>query len=230
LMRIGLIADVHGNLSAFRAVMREMPRVEKIFCAGDLVGMCVRPKQVVRLVKRKKISCVLGDCDLAVITGSFERLSEEFKTACAWTRAKLDDETMKFLRGLPKKIETKIGGFKIMVVHGSPSDALYGRVSPEMPNESLSKILADVDADIVIIGHTHLQFFKMFFGKLVINPGSVGHPKDRNPNAGFAVLDLRGENPRVEIKRVKYPVEEEISLMKKESLPSSLASRLLYGW
>lgn len=229
-MRIGLIADVHGNLSAFRAVMRKMPKVDRILCAGDLVGMCARPKQVIKLVKRKKISCVLGECDFAVITGSVERLPEEFKAACAWTRTKLDEESMMFLRSLPEKVEIKARDFRIMVVHGSPDNNLYGRISPETSSENLSKMLANVNADIVVFGHTHKQFSKMFLGKLLVNPGSVGHPKDRNPDAGFAVLDLRGENPRVEMKRVKYPLEEEISLLKKESLPPSLVSRLLYGW
>jgi len=229
-MRIGLIADVHGNFSALRAALREMGRVRRILCAGDLVGLCATPDKVIRLVRKKGIPCVLGDCDRAVLTGSFEGLPEEARAACEWTRARLDGESMKFLAKLPERMEVKVGSFRILVVHGSPADPLRGRIPPEATGEQLSKLVAGVEADVIVVGHTHLQFSKMILGKLLVNPGSVGHPKDRNPDAGFAVLDLESGVPRVEMRRAKYSVEEEVSLLKKESLPPSIASRILYGW
>jgi putative phosphoesterase len=228
-MRIGLISDVHGNLSALRAVMRRMRRTDMILCAGDLTGFCVRPAKVISIVRRRKIRSVLGDCDSAVVSGSLDGLPEEIKEACAWTSRKLGERQVDFLRSLPEKIEVKARGFRIMVVHGSPADPLRGRITPETPSERLAQMMADVGADVVVVGHTHRQLSRRFFGRILVNPGSVGQPRDRDPRACFAILRLDGE-PEVELGRVEYPVDEEVALIKMEGLPASLVSRLLYGW
>lgn len=209
--------------------MRKMRGVRLILCAGDLTGFCTRPDGVISLLRRRKVRSVIGDSDLAVLSGSYEGLPDEVREACIWTRKRLGEDHLEFLRSLPERMEVRAGGLKIMVVHGSPSDPLRGRITRETTGERLSRLLRGAEADVIVVGHTHVQLSRMFLGRLIVNPGSVGQPRDRDPRAGFAILRLDGE-PEVEFVRVKYPTDEEVALLKREGLPASIITRLLYGW
>jgi predicted phosphodiesterase len=89
--------------------------------------------------------------------------------------------------------------------------------------------VGDVDADVIVLGHTHLPIQRMIFGKLLVNPGSVGQPRDRNPKASYAILKL-GRDIEVNFRRVEYDVENTAEVMKAKGLPNELAARLFFGW
>ncbi len=136
---------------------------------------------------------------------------------------------MSYLKGISDKLEITIEGLRFMVVHGSPTDILLGRILKEDPVQDLAKIFSNVTADVIVLGHTHIPMSRMIFGKLVINPGSVGQPRDRNPNASYAILDV-GKSLNVEIKRVEYDVEQAAKAIKDKGLPDEFAARLSFGW
>ena len=228
-MRIGVIADIHSNLAALKAVLKDMPRVDKIICAGDLVGYAAEPNEVVELAQRKKILSVLGDHDNSSSIGDVKRYDSIAAQAITWTFENLEEGNKKHLRNLPRKLDLKIGGGRILVVHGSPRDPLFDCVFPDISNHALLDLVKGVDADIVVLGHTHIPMKRVIHGKLIINPGSVGQPRDRDPRASYMVLRINGDM-EVEHKKVDYEINETAEKIKSAGLPEELAVRLYFGW
>jgi predicted phosphodiesterase len=109
-MRVALISDLHSNRAALRAVLRDMPRVERVICAGDLVGYCAEPNEVVEEVRRKKIQTVHGDHDHVVVTQAFRRLSQLTAKVALWTRQNLTEENLGYLRAAKQRLEIKTAG------------------------------------------------------------------------------------------------------------------------
>lgn len=227
-MKIGLISDPHSNLAAFKAVLKDMPRVDQIICIGDLVGYAAEPNEVVNLVRSKRIKVVMGNHDYAAVTRDVRGFNSIAAQAALWTADKLSEENLEFLSNLPTHLRLNLKQ-KLYVVHGSPRDPLNEYVFPDYPNRELARILEGVDADIVALGHTHVPMKRMIMGKLVVNPGSVGQPRDRDPRASYAVLTL-GEEVEVSYRRVEYDTEAAAKLIRTAGLPEELAARLFFGW
>ncbi|HDI12594.1 MAG TPA: metallophosphoesterase [Hadesarchaea archaeon] len=228
-MRIGLIADVHSNLQAFRAVLEDMPKLDRIICAGDLVGYATEPNEVVNLAKSKRLLAVMGNHDYAALTRDVRGFNPIAAEAAVWTADKLTPENVKFLSNLPDRLELKLGGYRIYVVHGSPRNPLGEYVFPEIPNHELARIVQDLDADVIVLGHTHVPMKRMILGKLVINPGGVGQPRDRDPRASYAILTI-GKKIEVDHRRVEYDPRKTAEKIKAAGLPEELAARLFFGW
>jgi putative phosphoesterase len=227
-MKIGLIADPHSNLAAFKAVLKDMPRVDQIICIGDLVGYAAEPNEVVNLARSKRMKVVMGNHDYAAVTRDVRGFNSLAAQAALWTADKLSEENLKFLSNLPTQLKLNLKQ-KLYVVHGSPRDPLNEYVFPDYPNRELARILEGVDADIVALAHTHVPMKRMIMGKLVVNPGSVGQPRDRDPRASYAVLTL-GEEVEVSHRRVEYDTEATARSIRTAGLPEELAARLFFGW
>lgn len=227
-VKIGLISDIHSNLTAFKAVLKDMPRVDQIICVGDLVGYAAEPNEVVNLVKSKRIKAVMGNHDYAAITRDVRGFNPIAAEAALWTAEKLSEENIKFLSDLPTELKINLKQ-KLYVVHGSPRDHLNEYVFPEYSNKELAKITENLDADVVILGHTHVPMHRMIMGKLIVNPGSVGQPRDRDWRASYAILSFDDEI-KVTFKRVEYDVEATSRAIKIAGLPEELAARLFFGW
>lgn len=228
-MKIGVIADPHSNLQAFRAVLKDMPRVNSIICAGDLVGYGAQPNEVVDIARKKGIRTVLGNHDYSAVTRDVSGFNPMAAEAALWTAEHLTEENSKFLRGLPKEVTLSEGGKPIYMVHGSPRRPLTEYIFPGTPNQVLLRLVQGIEADVIILGHTHVPMQQLIQGKLLLNPGGVGQPRDRDPRASYAVLDLKDE-PRAEFKRVKYDIGEAAKKIEEEGLPKELATRLYFGW
>ena len=228
LMKIGLIADPHSNLAAFKAVIEDMPRVGQIICVGDLVGYAAEPNEVVNLAKSKRIKVVMGNHDYAAVTRDVRGFNPIAAQAALWTADNLSEENLKFLSNLPTHLKLSLKQ-KLYVVHGSPRDPINEYVFPDYPNRELAQIVEGVDAEVVVLGHTHVPMKRMIVGKLIVNPGSVGQPRDRDPRASYVVLTL-GKEIEVSHRRVEYDIEDTARKIKAAGLPEELATRLLFGW
>lgn len=228
-MKIGLIADPHSNLAAFKAVLDDMPRVDHILCAGDLVGYAAEPNEVVKLAKSKRLRTVMGNHDYAAVTRDVHDFNPIAAKAALWTAEKLSDENREFLSNLPNHLELKLGKYKLYLVHGSPRDPLKEYLFPDVPNQELAEAVRDADADVVVLGHTHVPMKRMMMGKLVVNPGGAGQPRDRDHKASYAVLTL-GDEIEFELKRVEYDIKKTAKKINAAGLPEELASRLFFGW
>jgi putative phosphoesterase len=227
-MRVGLISDVHSNLEALQAVLKNMPRVDLLLCAGDLVGFCAKPAKALKLLSKRRFLTVCGDHDHATASGDFRSLRKPASEIAEWTKEKLNARWLVMLGSLPLRLELKLEGYKVCVVHGSWQDPLKGRMRAGVLQE-LAASVKGLDADILITGHTHVPFQQFVLGKLLINPGSVGQPRDRDPRASYAILELEDE-PRVSFRRVEYDIERAKEAMARAGFPEEFQIRLLFGW
>jgi diadenosine tetraphosphatase ApaH/serine/threonine PP2A family protein phosphatase len=242
-MRVAVISDVHGNRHALEAVLEDVivEGAEEIWCLGDLVGYGADPNDCVDLILDQAHLCLAGNHDLGV-TGEIplSDFSRGAAIAAEWTRGVLRPENLERLRGRPSQaVEGSIGLF-----HASPRDAVWEYV--------LSSLLAELCLDraeqrINLIGHSHvaLSFVKhegelatgqsrraddeisLAHGSWLLNPGSVGQPRDGDARAAWLLLDTAGESARW--RRVSYDVAGAQAAIRAARLPESLAERLEYG-
>lgn len=230
-MRLGIISDIHSNLPAFKSVLSDIRKndVDYVLCLGDVVGYGASPNRVIEILERsplKKIA-VRGNHDEAVVTGDLMKLDRNASEAAHWTIKNIRNENLRFLENLEKHQAVEIDGQKFFLVHGSPRDPLNEYVKKGVPNETLDEFFEDTGADVLLMGHTHIPFHRSTKGGLVLNPGSVGQPRDRDRRASYALLDTR-ENKR-EIRRISYNIEKAIQEIKKTGIPERVAYRLNYG-
>ncbi len=228
-MKVAFIADPHGNLPALEAVLNEIGNL-KIFCCGDLVGYNPFPNEVIEMLRNKKIPCILGNHDFVAAendTSVFKRieLKEGFNPvaykAIEWTQKNLKPENLKFLKSLPLFYETK----DFYMVHGSPRNPLEEYIFPHHPY--MESFLEGIKQNLLVLGHTHQPMIKKFGEKTILNPGSVGQPRDGNPKASFAIYDTKTQE--AEIKRVEYDIEKVADKILESGLPQELAMRLFHG-
>ncbi|MEE8168703.1 MAG: metallophosphoesterase family protein [Candidatus Hydrothermarchaeales archaeon] len=221
-MKIAVLSDIHSNMPALKEVLKGIDGME-IFCCGDLVGYNPFPNEVVELFRKKHIHCILGNHDQAVITGDTSWFNPIAARAIEWTIEALKDENLEFLKTLPRVYED---GF--YAVHGSPRNQLEEYVYPDYPLEVLLSFFDSTEKNVMALGHTHTPFQKRLDDKLLFNPGSVGQPRDLDPCAAYAILDLDIND--VEIRRVEYDIDEVADAIIERGLPTALAQRLHLGW
>jgi putative phosphoesterase len=178
-MRIGIISDVHCNHAALQIALDRMGHVDELLCAGDAVYQFRFSNEVMRLLRDRGARYILGNHE-DVLLGKW---GERARSA-DWVRR--DD--LAYMAGQPYRIETTIAGKKLVMVHGSPFEPHNEYIYPNSP--SLSR-LGTLDADYVVLGHTHYQMAERVGRVLVINPGSAGEARDaRNAfQLSYAILD-----------------------------------------
>jgi putative phosphoesterase len=218
-MQVGVLSDVHSNRVAFEAVLSDVPDVDALVCAGDVVGYNPWPAECVEMVREREIPTVMGNHDRAVASGTTFRFNAMAKAGVELARERLSDDQIDWLADLPNERREFDG--RVEVVHGHPDDPdHYTR-----PEEFSPALLGD--EDVLVMGHTHVQHHEVYDEGVVINPGSVGQPRDRDPRAAYAVLDL--DDLSVEERRVEYDVEAVQEAVEDAGLPSRIGSRLSTG-
>jgi putative phosphoesterase len=223
-MYVAFISDVHANLPALEAVLEDMAsrRVGCTFCAGDILGYNTFPNETVDLLRRKEVACIAGNHDRAVLMG-VRNMNSIAAAAINWTREVLSPVSMAFLRDLPNSIHRPLEGVMMAIHHGSPRF-----ISEYVFEEHVSEELLDLaGARLLVLGHTHIPYVVQFPTGTVINPGSVGQPRDGDPRASYALLDTSEWTFR--ILRVPYDVERVMAGIRENGLPEMLAHRLRRG-
>jgi predicted phosphodiesterase len=246
-MRYALISDIHANLPALRAVLRDIAErreVSTTYHLGDLVGYAPWPNEVVELLMDAGIAGVAGNYDSTVATDykhcgcQYEdpRQEELSHLSYAWTRAHVSPRTKAFLGGLPFRIDLRprgghVAGPTITLVHGNQAlNTVY--VHQDRSDAFLAKMgvaLAARPGDVVCFGHTHVPWHRVVEGVHYVNTGSVGRPKDGDWRAGYVLLDLTGDEVSAEIVRVEYDVEAGARAILASDLPDEFAEHLRVG-
>jgi putative phosphoesterase len=218
-----VISDIHGNFAALEAVAA-IERCDRVVCLGDIVGYGPEPRSCVRWIAQHAEIAVQGNHDRALSDGSPPGCRPQFQwladAMAPLGRKQLAQQEITWLGGLPRWAFLHLSGLKFMFVHATPLDPLYQYLGPDP--EAWSRELATIDADIVVVGHTHLQFDLDLGDKRVVNPGSVGQPKDGDPRAAYAVID-EGE---VRLGRTPYPVERTVSALAASGAPRAAVEDL----
>jgi predicted phosphodiesterase len=243
-MRIAVIADIHANLEALESVMGKIAElsVDDIVCLGDIVGYNANPNECIDIIRREKIVSVLGNHDVAAsgreAPNGFNALAQ---SAVFWTRNHLTPENRLFLLNLPP--ETMVGDF--ILVHGSIHDTNRYLLSRDAAADNF-RLLAGLPGDLKLgfFGHTHIGMtFIDLQGSIssdhsselllssgmhyLINPGSVGQPRDGDSRASFLLYD--SVDRTVRFFRVEYDIKQCQAKIVRAGLPPQLASRLKHG-
>ncbi len=247
-MKIGLISDIHGNLEALNAVLRDI-KTDKMISLGDIVGYGPNPNECIDVLKDHDITSLLGNHDAASLGNmNIEWFNPVAKEAILWTKNELSEDSKNFLRDLDMMSEK--GDY--FFVHGSPVPLGSFGTNHYIEDYLLSiqdAVIAfsKTNKNIFFVGHTHVaqvfiysggkitQKYLTFGGEIslkegryITNPGSVGQPRDGNPNASYAIIDT--EKSTVKIRRIHYEIEETVKKMKMLGLPSMLYERLFLGY
>jgi putative phosphoesterase len=214
---ITVFGDIHANLPALEAVLDDMKArgLENLYCLGDLVGYGTFPNEVTETIRESGIPTLMGNYDQGVGNNSddcgcayktdVER--ERGEQSIKWSNAHTSDENKAFLRALPANIPLQLGELKVLLVHGSPRK-INEYLFEDRPDEYFERIMDAAKADVLVCGHTHLPYHKTLpSGRQIVNAGSIGKPKDRDPRACYVVLHAESHKLKVEFVRVAYDVE-----------------------
>jgi len=225
-MRIAIISDVHGNLHALRAVLEDVAQrdVDDVVCAGDVVGYGARPNECCRAVSELARQACLGNHDLAAIRADPSGMNPCAARAALWTSEHLDDDSKKYLEGLGESVRFRTKEMQWVVRHGS-----LGGIWEYLYEQDVDEgMLRDARAQVLVFGHTHVPYLKRFSLGIIINPGSVGQPRDGDPRASYSMLDV--ETLLCNNVRVEYDVEGAAEAILEAGLPEMLATRLSSGF
>ena len=222
-MTVALLSDVHANLVALEAVLGDLPVVDAIWVMGDTVGYGPDPADVLALLRERGATLVAGNHDRAVATGEgLQLFNAAARTAAERHRSWLSGADRDALAALPITLEPAEG---YSICHGSPRDPLWEYV---FDARTAAFAMAGLRVARCCVGHTHVPAtFRTGDGKLMVNPGSVGQPRDGDPRAAYALLDVASAT--VEFRRVEYDVSETQRRMRGRKLPEMLADRLAFG-
>jgi putative phosphoesterase len=221
-MRILVVADIHANWPALQAVAAEPHDV--CLCLGDLVDYALEPAPCIDWVRAHAHHAVRGNHDHGVAQNIAVSGRNGFKYLTGvtrpLTRERLGEDDLRYLSRMPVTRMVTLDNTRFLLVHATPRDPLdeYGPPDPEF----WARRLQNVEADVVCVGHTHQPYVLEVGDKLVINPGSVGQPRDGDPRASCAVI----EGYTVDLRRMEYPVEETIATVQASALPEAAKDML----
>jgi diadenosine tetraphosphatase ApaH/serine/threonine PP2A family protein phosphatase len=239
-VRVAVLSDIHGNLHALDAVLESIDRdaPDEIWCLGDLVGYGPRPNRCCAVVAERADACLIGNHDLAVLGRlDLEIFAPDAAISAAWTSGVLEPEARAYLESHEPKGEREGVG----LFHASARDPVWEYVlSPGVAYASL----AEAPQKLVLVGHSHVALsfhlsdttlataaegteLELAGDRWLLNPGSVGQPRDGDPRAAWLLLDLEAQ--RATFRRVTYDVGATQAELRERGLPEALAARLEHG-
>ena len=244
-MRALVISDIHANLTALEAVLKDAGTVDEVWCLGDMIGYGPNPNEVVeRLRGLPNLGCcILGNHDVAVLGEmNLAVFNTEARKSLVWQQESVTPENLEYLRTLPQQ---KLVEGQVTLAHGSPRDPVWEYV--------LNTLAARLNFEAFttpycFVGHTHIQcYFQLdtendrislevppvnqvvqLKPRAILNPGSVGQPRDRDPRASYAIYD--SEKATWEPRRTHYDISSVQKLIRAAGLPEKHAARLAEGW
>jgi predicted phosphodiesterase len=244
-MRYVILSDIHGNLEALDAVLADAPSDLPIWCLGDVVGYGPNPNECIERLRSLEVECIVGNHDWAVMNKvDVQDFNPDAQLAVRWTQDHLTQQSVEYLEHLPVSLEKGL----FTLVHGSPREPIWEYILYP-PTARLN--FAHFSTSFCFVGHTHVPVLFRFRaegdnrtceaeqlveggpqplgeGRLIVNPGSVGQPRDGDARASYAILDT--DALTLEYRRVSYDIEQVQRHMEDVELPRRNIMRLSYGW
>jgi len=245
-MIYAILGDIHSNLEAFKAVLKNLEDkggFDQIWCLGDIVGYGPDPCACIQLIRRHNHICVAGNHDWASIEkADISEFNLAAAEACLWTSKQLGSDDVDYLSVLPEVILQN----DFTLVHGSPSKPLWEYV---LSIGVAKQNFVHFDTNYCLVGHSHVPLvyaydekaddcrsielsaghsFDLGSERLIINPGGVGQPRDGNPKASYMIYDSKAGT--VDLHRIDYDFSVTQAKMTKHNLPNLLIERLAYGY
>jgi len=242
-MRVLIISDIHANLTALDAVLEAAGNFDATWCLGDIVGYGPDPDECVSRVRSlSNLTCLVGNHDAAVIdTIDIASFNLEARISVRWTQSVIKKSSLDFLKSLPDK--TEVDGYTL--AHGSPRHPTWEYL---LDTPTIAENFNHFDTSFCFVGHTHLPGIFQLDGehqlpshlvpddfvpiqltpRAIINPGSVGQPRDRNPLAAYGIFDT--ETYTLEYRRIAYDIQSVQARMRAANLPRRHIHRLEIGW
>jgi predicted phosphodiesterase len=245
-MKAAVISDIHANLPALEEVLKaiEDKGMDEIWCLGDAVGYGANPNECVEILKERCAIWLVGNHDLAALGEiDISTFSPSAAEAALWTRERLDPSSAEILRGLGSSASGQRAGFGLY--HASPRDPVWEYV---VETDLAEDCLNVQEERVALIGHSHIALYftrvdelsritselapdgtvkSLATGQWLVNPGSVGQPRDRDPRAAWMAIDT--ESMTAGFHRVEYPVDSAAEAIVEAGLPRHLADRLFQG-
>ncbi len=242
-MRILLISDIHSNLAALETVLAAAGSFDQVWCLGDVVGYGPAPNECVEKLASLNARSLAGNHDWAVLGKlDVQEFNGDARRAVHWTRSVLTSDNMAWLRQLPER--QTLPEYDLTLVHGSPRHPIWEYI---FSAAVAAQNMQDFETGVCLFGHTHIP--ALYYQrqpargtislaleperpvtlepKMLLNPGSVGQPRDRDPRAAYAILDL--DSRTVTPYRVEYDIAQTQQAMAKVDLPPRLIARLQFG-
>ncbi|MEM3003680.1 MAG: YfcE family phosphodiesterase [Candidatus Bathyarchaeia archaeon] len=230
-MRIAVLSDIHANLEALESVLSSLAGYDSLFLLGDLVGYGAEPNEVVERVRSLDPEVVIcGNHDYAVVTGDTSDFAVHAALAVEWTRRRLHPRNLDYLANLSCSAHLEQNGLRLAAYHGSPRDPINEYVFPGTSELISSSMIELAKADVLLLGHTHVPMQAETSSGFLFNPGSVGQPRDGDPRASYAILNIEEKKVDFEVTRISYDVDSASSKILQENLPRFLADRLHLGY
>lgn len=238
IMKIGIISDIHANLHALQAVISDMEKeqIEEVWCLGDIINYGAFPNECCSWVMNNCSVSILGNHELMLL-GYAEVDSPVVNECLNWTKKTISPRWIEYIKTLPLVYKNQ----NISIVHDNPLTP--GSMIYILDNATATKSLLKQETDICFFGHTHIpigyklssigaetikiSYFSVKEGRFLINPGSVGQPRDNNPKASYGIYDSEEKN--IKIKRIEYDVKAAAKSILEAGLPPIMAARLIKG-
>lgn len=243
-MRILILSDIHANLTALESILADAGQVDETWCLGDVIGYGPDPNQVVERIRAiPNLTCLLGNHDVAVLGQMDDSVfNTDARKSLLWQKKALSPENLAYLSGLPQETITR---GDVTLAHGSPRDPIWEYIL----NTLVARLnFENFETSFCFVGHSHIQcLFQLdqkrdrvslevpkpgetlpLQARAILNPGSAGQPRDRDPRAAYALFDP--EALTWQPRRVPYDIQAVQQRIRAAGLPEKHAARLAEGW
>ena len=199
-MKFGIISDIHANPYGLDAVIQRLHSCDIILCAGDITGYNTSVNEVFDILEEHNVIFIRGNHDEWLLHARIGAFPSILGRSIEYTRNKISEDNLTKLRSAPESYEGQFDGLTIKMYHGSPWDPLRQYIDPDY---IFFESFIGIDADLIILGHTHIPFIR----ENVVNPGSCGISRDNDPRASYGFFDT--STNEITLGRVKYDMRQE---------------------